>query len=372
MAKTEEKTVTATYSQWHLTWLRFTRHKLALTAALTLLVMYIAAIFCGFFAPMRKNTMDLDRAYCPPMKVKFNWQSGFYTNRLVMDVNPVTLQKSYRVIENKTIPLGFFVRGEEYCLLGMFKSDIHFFGTDQSRCGKKDIAPRFYMLGADIYGRDILSRLIYGARISLSIGLAGVLLSFFLGIVIGGISGYFGGWLDSLIQRGMEILNSLPKLPLWLALSAAVPEDWPPLGVYFMITLLLSLLGWTGMARVVRGKILSLREEDYAVAAKLLGASDSRILFRHLVPGFTSHIIVSLTLCIPGMILGETSLSFLGLGLKPPMVSWGVMLSQCMDIKSVAYYPWLLTPILFLVTAVLAFNFMGDGLRDAADPYSSR
>lgn len=378
--KVESKKKMATLSQWQLTKLRFSQHKLATISMIVLIIMYIMALFCEFFAPMRKETMDLDYAYCPPMVVKFSFSKGFYTNRLIMDINPQTLQKTYKMSKDDLLPLGFFVRGEEYSLCGLFKSNIHFFGLNETkytkwREGKKSnltSQPRFYLFGADVYGRDIYSRIIYGSRISLSIGLVGVFLSFFLGIIIGGISGYFGGWIDLLIQRGIEILNAFPKLPLWLALSAAVPDHWPMLGVYFMITVLLSLLGWTGMARVVRGKILSLREEDYAVAAKLLGASDARILFRHLVPGFTSHIIVSLTLRIPGMILGETSLSFLGLGLKPPMVSWGVMLSQCMDIKSVQYYPWLLTPIFFLVAIVLAFNFMGDGLRDAADPYSSR
>lgn len=377
--KIDNQEATATLSQWQLTKLRFLKHKLAGIAMIVLIIMYIMAIFCEFFAPMDKATMDLNYVYCPPMVVKFSFSKGFYTNRLIMDTDPVTLKKIYKKSKNNLLPMGFFVRGEEYKLCGLLKSNIHFFGLNTTkyakwRKGKNNTLKnqaRFYLFGADVYGRDIFSRVIYGSRISLSIGLVGVLLSFFLGIIIGGISGYFGGWIDTFIQRSIEILNAFPKLPLWLALSAAVPDHWPPLGVYFMITVLLSLLGWTGMARVVRGKILSLREEDYAVAAKLLGASDSRILFRHLVPGFTSHIIVSLTLRIPGMILGETSLSFLGLGLKPPMVSWGVMLSQCMDIKSVAYYPWLLTPIFFLVAVVLAFNFMGDGLRDAADPYSS-
>ena len=379
-AKTvDNKEAAATLSQRELTWLRFSKHKLATISMMVLAIMYIMALFCEFFAPMRKEVMDLNYVYCPPMVVKFSFTRGFYTNCLIMDTDPVTLKKSYRKSKDNLLPLGFFVEGGEYKLWGRLRSNIRFFGFNPRRYakwreGKENrltAPPRFYLFGADVYGRDIFSRLIYGSRISLSIGLVGVLLSFSLGIVIGGISGYFGGLVDMLIQRSIEILNAFPKLPLWLALSAAVPDHWPPLGVYFMITVLLSLLGWTGMARVVRGKILSLREEDYAVAAKLLGASDSRILFRHLLPGFTSHIVVSLTLTIPRMILGETSLSFLGLGLKPPMVSWGVMLSQCMDIKSVAYYPWLLTPILFLVMVVLAFNFMGDGLRDAADPYAA-
>ncbi len=366
-------------SQWQLTKLRFSKHKLASISLMVLIIMYFIAIFCEFFAPMSKERMNLDYIYCPPMVVKFSFSKGFYTNRLIMDIDPVTLQKNYKRSRDDLLPLGFIVRGDEYKMWGLLKSNIHFFGLDKKKykkwqTGKKQqikSKPEFYLFGADVYGRGIFSRLIYGSRISLSIGLVGVLLAFFLGVAIGGISGYFGGWIDNLIQRSIEILNALPKLPLWLALSAAVPDCWPQLGVYFMITILLSLLGWTSMARAVRGKILSLREEDYAVAAKMLGASDARVLFRHLVPGFTSYIIVCLTLQIPGMILGETSLSFLGLGLKPPMVSWGVMLSQCMDIKSVAYYPWLLTPVVFLVAVVLTFNFVGDGLRDAADPYSS-
>lgn len=214
--------------------------------------------------------------------------------------------------------------------------------------------------------------MIYGARISLSVGLVGIVVTFILGMTIGGISGYVGGRTDLLIQRGIEIVNSFPHLPLWLALAAIMPTDWSPLRVYFAITLVLALLGWTGLARVVRGKILSLREEDYAVAARLLGASHTRILFRHLLPGFTSHIIVSLSLSVPGMILGETSLSFLGLGLRPPVVSWGVMLQDCMDIQAVRYYPWLLLPVVFIIATVLCFNFVGDGMRDAADPYSTR
>jgi peptide/nickel transport system permease protein len=230
----------------------------------------------------------------------------------------------------------------------------------------------FYFLGADKYGRDIFSRIIQGSRVSLSVGLIGIAVTFFLGMTIGGISGYVGGRTDNYIQRAIEIINAFPHLPLWLALAAVFPQDWSPLKVYFAITVVLSLLSWTGLARVVRGKILSLREEDYAVAAKLLGASHSRILFRHLIPGFASHIIVSITLAVPSMILGETSLSFLGLGLRPPIVSWGVMLQDCMDVQAVRYYPWLLLPVTFIIVTVLCFNFLGDGLRDAADPYSSR
>jgi peptide/nickel transport system permease protein len=225
-------------------------------------------------------------------------------------------------------------------------------------------------LGADKYGQDILSRIVYGARISLSVGLVAILVTFVLGLSIGGLSGYVGGNTDNVIQRSIEILNGFPQLPMWLALAAAMPSDWSPLLIYFMITVVLSLFGWMGLARVVRGKILALREEDYATAARLIGASHSRILFRHLLPGFLSHIIVTLTLSVPGMILGETALSFLGLGLRPPIVSWGVMLQDCMNISAVADFPWLLIPVIFIVLTVLSFNFLGDGLRDAADPYA--
>ena len=230
------------------------------------------------------------------------------------------------------------------------------------------LAP-FFLLGADKYGRDLFSRIVYGARISLSIGLVSIAVSFLLGVVIGGVSGYLGGTVDVLIQRLIEILQAIPKLPLWIALGAILPADWPSLWVYFGIILVLSFIGWTGLARTVRSKLLSLREEDYAVAARLLGASHSRIIFRHLVPGFTSHIIVSLSLAIPRMILGETALSFLGIGLRPPLVSWGVLLQDCLDLDILSRYPWIIMPTVFVVLTVLAFNFLGDGMRDAADPY---
>jgi peptide/nickel transport system permease protein len=300
---------------------------------------------------------------------------------LTQHVDPITFQKTYIQDKNDIVPLGFFVKGEPYKLWGLIPWDRHFIGvdheaykppTDRTEAEAGESLPTFYAIGADKYGRDLLSRMIYGARISLSIGLLAIVITFILGVTIGGISGYLGGKVDTIIQRLIEIINAFPRLPLWLALAAAMPSDWSSLRIYFAITIVLSLLGWTWLARVVRGKILSLREEDYAVAATLMGASHARILFRHLLPGFTSHIIVALTLRVPVMILGETSLSFLGLGIRPPIVSWGVMLQDCMNMQVVANYPWLLLPLTFIILTVLSFNFLGDGLRDAADPYASR
>ena len=363
----------ATLSQWQLIRRRFARHRLAASGLYALLVLYVVAGLAEFLAPYTREHKDLDQAYCPPQLPRLSRSFGLHAPALKQAVDPVTFRKTYLAEADKVVPLGFFVRGERYDLFGLIPWDVHFFGVDRGRAGP-GIAERgaLHMLGADKYGRDLLSRAIYGARISLSVGLVGIAVVFVLGMTIGGVSGYVGGRADNLIQRGIEILNAFPQLPLWLALGAAMPGDWSPLTTYAAITIALSLLSWTHLARVVRGKILSLREEDYATAARLLGASHSRVLFRHLLPGFTSHIIVALTLSVPGMILGETSLSFLGLGLRPPVVSWGVMLQDCMDIKAVTHYPWLMLPVWFIVATVLCFNFVGDALRDAADPYASR
>jgi peptide/nickel transport system permease protein len=358
--------------------LKFKKHKLAIIALFFLITLYIIAIFAGFFAPYNGLSRNLKYTYCPPSKMGFSFsKGGFYSKGLIQKTDPVLLKKYYEDAPENDAPLGLFVRGEAYNLLGLFKTNIHLLGVDYSKIKNYDPVKDkgryvWFLTGTDQLGHDIFSRIINGARVSLSVGLVGIAISFILGIILGGISGYCPGKIDTVIQRLIEIIHSFPSIPLWLALAAVVPQDWSPLQTYFAITLLLSLLSWTGLARVVRGKILSLREEDYAMAARLLGASDTRILFKHLVPGFTSHIIVSLTLVIPGMILGETSLSFLGLGLRDPVVSWGVMLRDCMDIRAVIFYPWLLTPIIFLVATVLSFNFLGDGLRDAADPYASK
>jgi peptide/nickel transport system permease protein len=367
-----EQASAATLSQWQLIWLRFSKHHLATGSLFLLMVLYAMATFAEFCAPYTSGWSNVNMIYAPPQLPRYSVSEGLHVDRVERQINPITL-KNYYLRTNDTVPVGFFVKGEPYRLWGLFPSDRHLFGVrDFAAANTLDKPSTFFFLGADKYGRDICSRLVYGARISLSIGIVSIIATFLLGAVIGGISGYVGGGVDTFIQRVIEVINSFPHLPLWLAFAAVLPSDWSPLQTYFAITMVLSLLSWTGLARVVRGKILSLREEDYAVAARLLGASHSRIIFRHLLPGFTSHIIVSLSLSVPGMILGETALSFLGLGLRPPVVSWGVMLQDCLNIDVVANYPWLLMPVVMIVLTVLAFNFFGDGMRDAADPYSSR
>jgi len=370
-----DQSALARMSQWQLIRRAFARHKLAVIALHALILMYVMAAFCEFVAPYTSQARDLDHQYCPPQLVRWSPSLGLYTYAMQLTVDPITFRKTYVERYDVPIRLSFFVPGQPYRLWGFIPMQRRLFGADpddNAAALARGARPTFFLLGADKYGRDIFSRIVYGARISLSVGLIGIAITFLLGMTIGGTSGYVGGRTDLFIQRGIEIINSFPHLPLWIALAAIMPQDWSALRVYFAITVVLSLLNWTGLARVVRGKILSLREEDYAMAARLLGASHSRILVRHLLPGFTSHIIVALSLSVPGMILGETSLSFLGLGLRPPIVSWGVMLQDCMDIQAVRYYPWLLLPVVFIVTTVLSFNFVGDGLRDAADPYSTK
>jgi len=367
-------------SQWQLIRRRFAKHRLAKIALYVLVLLYLVAIFVEPVAPYTTDWSDLDHAFCPPQPVRFNFTDGLHVFGMRRHTDPVTLRKDYEEDPDDVIPLGFFVKGEPYRLWGLIPWDRHLLGVDRADYtppadvaqGNASPTPTFYALGADKYGHDLFSRILHGARISLSVGVVGIAITFLLGITIGGISGYVGGALDNFIQRGIEVINAFPKLPLWLALGAALPPDWSALKVYFGITIVLSLLGWTRLARIVRGKILSLREEDYAVAARLLGASHRRILFRHLLPGFASHIIVALTLSVPGMILGETSLSFLGLGLRPPVVSWGVLLKDCTNMQAVSNYPWMLAPTAFIILTVLCYNFLGDGLRDAADPYSTR
>jgi len=351
-------------SQWQLIWWKFRRHKLAILGGIVLFLLYILAIFCEFLAPYSPTTRFEGYQNAPPVKIHFFENGRFqgpFIYGLERELNTKTFQWEFKEDNTKKYPVKFFAKGETYKLWGMFNSDKHLFTVD---------GHPLFLFGSDNMGRCLFSRSLYGARISLSIGLVGVFLSFVLGIVIGGVSGYYGGTVDIYIQRIIEFLSSIPTIPLWMALSAALPKDWPVIKTYFAITIILSIVGWTGLARVVRGKLLALREEDYTMAARLAGASEWRIIMRHLLPSFTSHLIVSITLSIPGMILGETSLSFLGLGMQPPAVSWGVLLQDAQNIAAVALYPWKLLPSIFVILTVLCFNFLGDGLRDAADPYA--
>ncbi len=349
-------------SQWRLMWWKFRRHKLAMLGAMVTIAIYLMAIFVEFLAPFDPETPNVQYTYAPPTPLRLD-QGQVYVLGYKSTVDPVALRRTFAVDESVRYPITLLAHGTPYKLLGLIPTDLHLIGPAQSG------AP-MYLLGTDRLGRDVLSRLIYGTRISMSIGLVGVTLSLTLGIILGGISGYYGGVVDNLIQRTIEFLRSIPDIPLWMGLSAALPPTWPSLWIYFGITVILSLIGWTGMARVVRGRILALREEDFVTAARLDGASQMRIILRHMVPSFMSHIIASVTLAIPGMILAETSLSFLGLGLRPPLVSWGVMLQESQNIRAVATAPWLLSPAILVVLAVVALNFLGDGLRDAADPYN--
>ena len=356
-------------SQWRLMWLRFRRHRLALAGSVVLLLLYGMAAFCEFVSPYDPNQRHAQYVLCPPQRLRFVDSGGTFHLRpfvygLRQSPEAGEWQRQYVVDTSQIHPIRFFTRGPEYVVWGLFETDWHLFGSAGN-------AP-LHLIGTDNLGRDLLSRILYGSRISLTIGLIGVVLTFFIGILLGGLAGYYGGWVDILVQRQIEILMAIPQLPLWMALSAALPAHWPPLRIYFGVTIILSLMGWTGLARVVRGKFLSMRDEDFIVAARLSGTSEIKIIFKHMLPSFLSHVITAATLAVPGMILGETALSFLGIGLRAPVVSWGVLLQKAQNFQAVAMAPWLLLPGLFVVIAVLAFNVVGDGMRDAADPYSTR
>jgi len=361
----EEKIYVA--SQWQLMWWRFRKHKMAVFSSVILIIMYVFVVFADFFGPYDPREADKRFIFAPPQPILFVDAAGRFhvhpfTYTYTKEMDSDTLRVTYTYDTKTRYNVRFLAHGVPYKLLGLIPTDVHLFGTDEGGT--------LFLLGTDSQGRDVLSRIIHGGRISLSIGLVGIAISFFLGILFGGLSGYYGGTFDLVVQRVIEFLRSVPTLPLWMALSAALPPRWPVTRVYFGIVIILSLLGWTGLARVVRGKFMSLREEDFVMAARLVGASEVRIVFRHMVPSFASHLIASLTMAVPGMILGETTLSFIGLGLQPPAISWGVLLKGAQSIQVLAEAPWLLWPSVPIVVAVLAFNFMGDGLRDAADPYA--
>lgn len=364
-AKQEEAYYMA--SQWALTWRKFKKHKLAVGGVIIIAIFSLFILFAEFFAPLSPHKRFDKYPLAPPQRIRFFDEEGNFHLRpfiygIKQKLDLEAFFRYYTIDKSKRYSLYFISRGTPYKLWNIFNANLHFFGTHD------DEAPLF-LFGTDKQARDLFSRIIYGTRISLSIGLLGVFMSFVLGIAIGGISGYFGGITDVVIQRIIEILRSFPRIPLWMALSAALPPEWPVMKMYFFITLILAIAGWTGLARVVRGKFFSLREEDFVIAARVAGASDTRVIFKHILPSFASHLIAAGTLAVPIMIIGETSLSFLGLGLRPPAISWGVLLQSAQNVQAMMSTLWLLLPAPFVIVAVLAFNFVGDGLRDAADPY---
>ena len=351
--------------QWRLVWWKFRRHRLAVVSGLVLLVMYLSILVSEILAPYNLHSRHVDFIYAPPQSLHLFHEGEFigpFVYRFDYRLNMETLQREYTPNPDRIERLRFFCLGDEYRFWGLVPGRFHLVCPAEGGT--------LFLLGTDRLGRDMLSRILYGARISLTVGLIGISISFLLGIMIGGVAGYYGGWVDNIVQRSIEVVRSFPEIPLWLALSAILPVTWSPLLVYFGITIILGLLDWPGLARAVRSKLLALREEDFTTAAQLMGASPGRIIGRHLLPSFASHLIASATLSIPNMILGETALSFLGLGLRPPITSWGVLLAEAQNINVVALYPWLMLPVVPVILIVLAFNFLGDGLRDAADPYA--
>lgn len=353
-------------SQWQLMGRKFRKHKLARVAVIVLGALYIQALFGQFIAPQGLTSYTSTYKNCGPTPVRIIDAQGRLRAPFVYGISserdPVTMRKMYVENKSETYPVQFFAKGEPYRFLGLFETDRHLFGVGEGG--------NIFIYGTDNMGRDLFSRIVLGSQVSLSLPLIGLSISFVLGLIIGSISGYFGGIVDSLIQRLIEVLMSFPTLPLWMALSAAIPPRVPMLQMYLYITMILSLLSWTGLARTVRGKFMSLREEDYVMAARLSGVSDRRIILTHLIPGFMSYLIVSMTMSVPSMIIGETSMSFLGLGLRSPATSWGVLLQEAQQIQNVALYSWKLIPLVYVIITVISFNFFGDGLRDAADPYT--
>ena len=354
----------ATASQWKLLYWKFFQHKMAVISAFGLIAFYVVAIFAGFFAVNDINTRFPNMQNAPPMRIHLFSEKGFeglFYYPYNRELNKNTFKYEYFPDEDRIVKIRLFGKGFNYKLFGLTASR-HFL---VSGSGESPLL----LLGTDALGRCLYSRIIFGSQISLSIGLVGVFLSFIIGVVVGSISGYFGGVIDEIIQRIIDFIMSIPTMPLWMALSAAIPRNWPVTKTYFMITIILSLVGWCNLARIVRGKLLSLREEDFVSAAKVSGAGNFRIITHHLLPSFSSHLIVSITLNVPRMIISETSLSFLGIGMQPPAVSWGVLLQDAQNLLAISNYPWQLSPALFIIVIVLMYNFFGDGLRDAVDPY---
>jgi peptide/nickel transport system permease protein len=361
-----EGNMAAVASQWQLMWWKFRKNRLAVLGLIVGILFYLLPIFAEFVAPRGPQYLKPDYVYAPPQSIHFFSEGRFqpFVYALKFERDPRSLKKVWVLDKETKVPVGLFVKGDPYKLLGFIPTDRHLFGPI-------DKEQPFYLMGADKNGRDLFSRIIYAARISLTVGLVSVFLQLLIGVIIGGISGLFGGFIDVVIQRVIEIINSIPQLPIMMAFAAIVPPGTSSVQVYMIVTLILALLTWTGMARVVRGRFLALREEDFILAAKLDGVRPSRLIVKHMLPSFLSHIIASITIAIPYMILSETALSFLGVGLRPPTVSWGVMLRDAQQIATLANYPWLLWPAAAVIVFVIAMNFLGNGLRDAADPYAN-
>jgi peptide/nickel transport system permease protein len=354
-------------SQWQLMWWRFRKHRVAMVSGVVVIGFYLVVLFADFLAYADPNASEAQRSLMPPQTLHLfdGWRFRPHVFGVKGVRDPQSFRRVYREDPSQKIPIRFFAEGFEYRFLGLIPSTRHLIGVDPPL----DASRTIFLLGTDVQGRDLWSRLMFGTRISLTIGLCGVAVSLVLGVVLGGLSGFYGGLTDTVIQRVIEILRSIPTIPLWMGLAAALPRDWTILQVYFAITIIISVLGWTDLARVVRGRFLAMREEDFVVSARLVGCTQMRTIFVHMVPSFMSHIIAATTLALPAMIVSETALSFLGLGLRPPAISWGVLLQQAQNVQTVAISPWLMLPAIPVIVVVMAFNFLGDGLRDAADPY---